>query len=404
MSNKHFLPAIRSKVGDWIFYSTSLTFNEVNRFIKQPDEIHERKGLSTWIQREAIETHSKAISDYINDNEQRFLGALVVGVYEGSPNWVPLDIAFDGALVDVPSSQKECISDKLGFLTLSGVEKIFAIDGQHRVAGIKKSVTSDVGIDFDKEEVTTIFVSHDSATSEGKLRTRRLFTTLNKKAKRISKSAQIALDEDNGFAIVTRNIIDEYWLFEDSRLHISYTSTGSIRADSENTITSVVGLYEIVRDLYSSKTKSEFEGNRPSDFEIKKHTDYCIKFFDYLIDNCAEYNNVFKLRNKKASYFRINENHLLFRPIGQRVLARALSVLVNRGEGFDNSMKKLLSVDFNIRNEQWNHIVWNPIDKKMISNRIAIAESQLLTLAGFKPESKKKENDLNVFLKEIKSQ
>jgi len=65
MKTSTLLPAIRSRVGDWNFYVTTLTFSEVATLIKAPDEIHERKQLAEWIQREAIESHADAISSYI---------------------------------------------------------------------------------------------------------------------------------------------------------------------------------------------------------------------------------------------------------------------------------------------------------------------------------------------------
>lgn len=86
------LPSLRSRVGDWNYYVTTLSFEEVAALIKAPDEIHERKKLAEWIQREAIDSHAEAISQYIIDNPQRFLGSLIVGVYGGSPNWTPLNV------------------------------------------------------------------------------------------------------------------------------------------------------------------------------------------------------------------------------------------------------------------------------------------------------------------------
>ena len=209
------LPAIRSYVGDWIYYVTTLTFDEVRVLIKDPDEIHERKKLSDWIQRVVVRDHSDAIATYITENKQRFLGSLIIGIYDGNPDWAPLNVNFSHDFLDLSDSEKEKIEGKLGLLHLSGSEKLFAIDGQHRVAGIKKAFQY---IDFDPkmkdESISAIFVAHDASSEETKQRTRRLFTTVNKKAKRVSKSAIIALDEDNGFAVITRSLIDEHWLFE----------------------------------------------------------------------------------------------------------------------------------------------------------------------------------------------
>ena len=208
------LPSLRSRVGDWNYYVTTLSFNEVAKLIKAPDEIHERKKLAEWIQREAIESHAETIAEYIVCNPQRFLGSLIVGVYGGSPNWTPLNVKVPED-EGISEDQLQRIEGRLGLLRLSGTENLFAIDGQHRVAGIKlaledENVVGQIGDD----SVSAIFVAHDPKSDAGKQRTRRLFTTVNKKARIISKAAKIALDEDDGFAIVTRRLIDSHWLFE----------------------------------------------------------------------------------------------------------------------------------------------------------------------------------------------
>jgi DNA sulfur modification protein DndB len=394
MSDITLLPAIRSRVGDWMFYSASISFLNVKKLIKSPDEIHERKGLADWIQREAIDTHADAIADYIKNNDQRFLGALVIGIYDGDPNWIPLNVNFSSDLVDVPEELRNHITGKLGLLKLSGAEKLFAIDGQHRVAGIKKALESEVeNISGSDEEVTAIFVSHNGSTDEGKQRTRRLFTTLNKKAKRISKAAEIALDEDNGFAIVTRMLIDSHWLFEDERGHISYTSSGAIKAEDTNTITSVVGLHEIIKDLFVD-VKKVFESSRPTDTQLEHHLSICKDFLDYLLENSECFKNVFVDKSQSASFYRIEENHLLFRPIGQRAFAKAVLVLMNRGNNMENAINTLLQANLDISSNDWHNILWDPVDSTMIVNKVAIAESQLLTLTGNEPQNNRKKNSL----------
>jgi len=44
--------------------------------------------------------------------------------------------------------------DVLGFLCLSGSERVFAIDGQHRLAGIKKAIEE--GVELAGEQVPVI--------------------------------------------------------------------------------------------------------------------------------------------------------------------------------------------------------------------------------------------------------
>lgn len=404
MSNTTLLPAIRSHVGDWNYYVTTLTFNEVASLIKDPDEIHERKQLSTWIQRVAIEEHSDAIANYILQTEQRFLGALIIGIYDGDPTWAPLDVSFKTNVLHATADQKEKITGKLGFLKLTGGEKMFAIDGQHRVAGIKTAIQELADDDLIRqEEVAAIFVGHNASTSAGKIRTRRLFTTVNKKAKRISLASIIALDEDNGFAVATRKLIDSHWLFEDSRKHISYTSTGSIQASDPKTITSVVGLYEIVKELYGPYGRKDFESDRPSEEDIDSFTDSCMDYLNELLKQVPEYKQVFVAKKSNANDFRSESvNHLLFRPAGQRVFARATSLLVERGDSMKAAIAILRKVDLDLFNSIWEHLLWDPINELMVTNKLLMAETQLLLKAGQPARTKANETKLKDFLKSIK--
>lgn len=381
MKTANLFPSLRSRVGDWNYYVTTLSFDEVAELIKAPDEIHERKKLAEWIQREAIDSHAEAIAQYIVGNSQRFLGSLIVGVYGGSPNWTPLNVKVPEE-EGLSEKMLERIEGRLGLLRLSGTEKLFAIDGQHRVAGIKLALKDEK---FSKQicndSVSAIFVAHDPASEPGKQRTRRLFITVNKKARTISKAAKIALDEDDGFAIVTRRLIDSHILFDDARKHVLYTSGGSIPSSDTTSITSVVGLYEIVKDMYGGP--KGFDTSRPSDASLDAHLKICTDFFDESIKQIPEFNAVFSKKNGCPGNYRMSDcNHMLFRPIGQRAFVRAVQLLMARKNSVGSAIKKLKAANLYIHNNAWHHIMWNPVDRTMITNKILIAEAQLLTLAN----------------------
>jgi DNA sulfur modification protein DndB len=381
MKTANLLPSIRSRVGDWNYYVTTLSFQEVSQLIMAPDEIHERKKLAEWIQREAIDSQSEAISAYIVGNPQRFLGAIIVGVYGGSPNWTPLNVKVP-ADEGISEEQLHRIEGRLGLLRLSGSENLFAIDGQHRVAGIKVALKDAAVVgQIGNDSISAIFVAHDPKSESGKQRTRRLFTTVNKKAKIISKAAKIALDEDDGFAIVTRRLIDSHWLFEDARKHVLYTSGGSIPATDTSSITSVVGLFEIVKDLYGGP--KGFDLNRPGEAALTAHLELCTSFFDELLAQVPEFKKVFVSQKGTPGAYRLAEcNHMLFRPIGQRAFARAVQLMVERRNSVSAAVKKLRTAELFIQNEPWHHIMWNPVARTMITNKVLLAEAQLLRLAG----------------------
>lgn len=392
------LPAIRAHVGDWTFYSAVMTLGEVASLIQKPDEVHESSKLSEWIQRQLVGSHVKDIAEYLHNNEQRFLGSIIVGVYGGRPDWASLELDYSVTNREITAREIAKISGRLGLLRFNGSEKLFAIDGQHRVEGIKRSLQQDETNELADETVCTIFVGHDSESKEGLQRTRRLFTTLNKKAKPISKSAKIALDEDDGFAVITRMLIDNFWLFGDDRNYVAYNNLGNLPPSDQASLTSVVGLYEIVKDLYprsirqsqKSITKTNFENHRPPNSEIEEHYEFCERYFRTLCEIIPEYAEGLLDRTYSPGHFRsLGNNHLLFRPIGQRAFARAAELLIARGYGFDYSLLRLANAELNIESVQWEGILWDRAKEIMLSGTLTLAETNLLDLCGEEPRTNK---------------
>ena len=196
------LPALRGVMGNWVYYSCLMQLGELSARIRFADEVHTHQGLSEMIQRSIDETRTKEIADYIRLQPQRFFNSLVVAVYGGEPNWHALfNVRNIGADPILEKLQPETI-ESVGFLTLEGDEKLFALDGQHRLAGIKEIKDRGYQPAID-DEVSLILVAHEQS-AEGLVRTRRLFTTLNKTGRKVTKGDIIALDEDDVMAICVR--------------------------------------------------------------------------------------------------------------------------------------------------------------------------------------------------------
>lgn len=211
-NNELILPALRAKMGNWVYYVTFLQMGEIAKRIELAEDIHPSSTLKEMIQRQ-ITDRADPIAEYLLNQPQRFFNSLIVGVYGGSPNWCELAIGTN-RLFD-SESLPLYLEGALGILQLDGRETLFAIDGQHRVEGIKKALEEDK--DLKTDEVSVIFVAHRTE-DEGMERTRRLFTTLNRHAKPVQKSEIIALDEDDTIAIITRGLVEKYPLFSDDHL------------------------------------------------------------------------------------------------------------------------------------------------------------------------------------------
>ena len=228
------IPAIRSQMGIWVYYVSSLSFSEVTEFVRPiNDELHKSELLSGMIQRSITENY-KSIANYLETQEERFFNALILAVYDGQPMWNEIRLDdYDGG-----------DNYNMGMLTLSGDEKIFPVDGQHRVAGIKKALEKNN--ELGKERVAVIFVGH-SKDEIGMQRTRRMFSTLNRYAKPVSLRDIIALDEDDIVAIASRNLIDGTELFKGDRILDSRTR--AIPDGNNKAITSIITYYECNKEL-----------------------------------------------------------------------------------------------------------------------------------------------------------
>ena len=77
---------------------------------------------------------------------------------------------------------------------MNGKEKIFPVDGQHRVEGIKDALKKNSQLA--NETVSVMLIGH-STTTEGMKKSRRIFSTLNRYAKPVKLGDIIALDEDD---------------------------------------------------------------------------------------------------------------------------------------------------------------------------------------------------------------
>lgn len=120
------IPALRANIGNWDYYVATLTFKEVNDMVSRIDnELHKSESLRDLIQR-SITNNYKNIKKYILNQPELFFNSLVLAVYDDYPDWREIEFTYD----DEETYQ-------MGLLEFPGHHKIFPVDGQHRVEGIK---------------------------------------------------------------------------------------------------------------------------------------------------------------------------------------------------------------------------------------------------------------------------
>ena len=365
------IPAIRGCIGKLVYYTATFTFKQIAERVKPVNnELHNSKSLSEQLQRALTDNH-KSIKDYILTQKEHFFNALVLAVYDGDPTWNELELEFQGNSYY-----------SMGFLRLNGQEQIFPVDGQHRVEGIKEALKDNPKIK--DEEVTVIFIGHHN-TQEGKEKTRRIFSTLNRYAKPVSQGDIIALDEDDIVAITTRDLLENCSLFMNENVKIDKKSSKALADNDEKSFTSLITLYDTnkiiytyyksdydhQRKLYSGKKISEFLKYRPSQQEIDDFYSYLCDFWEMFIDifpGVKDYVDKCNDENAASSYRNKNTGGLLyFRPIALPQLIKAiLETQLRMQMDLTECMAKYAQVEMCISCEPWTQFLWNVKTQTMI--------------------------------------
>ncbi|MER3374043.1 MAG: DNA sulfur modification protein DndB [Allomuricauda sp.] len=373
------IPALRAKIGDWDYYITNLTFEQVSHYVSKIDEnLHKSESLKDLIQR-SITNNFISIKDYIINQPSVFFNSLVLAVYDDYPNWQEIEFTYD----DMETYQ-------MGLLDFPGNHKIFPVDGQHRVEGIKAALKENP--ELKDQQIAAIFIGHKN-DEEGKQRTRRLFTTLNRYAKPVKLDDIIALDEDDSVAITTRYLLEEYDLFTGRR--VIYAKQKAIPPNNKDALTSIITLYQANIELFNvfyeekfdkkptKKKVTEYLKYRPPEEDIEEFKDFCVRYWDAFKSKLSFIAEFINLPRNAAEPYRNNESggNLLFRPIGLLPFLKASLTIYKREEKtFDEILSKFNDINFNIDSKPWHYVVWNPIEKKMIMNSSSITYLFLIYL------------------------
>lgn len=390
---------MRGYMGDWTYYSCLMRARDIATRVNYADEVHQNQALSDRIQRKLNAGRGRKISNYLQTNEDRFFNSLVIAVYDGDPTWHEF-----GDIKATSSRELANLSDDakytLGFLSLDGSERLFALDGQHRLSGIKQAVLKSDKVAED--ELSVIFVGH-SNTERGLIRTRKLFTTLNKTAKPVAKDDIILLDESDAMAITTRRLVEKGGLLQGER--IAFEGQANIRPDDQTHITTIINLYDVVAavltkvDRFGSSAKLKLD--RPSDNDLDKMLATSEKYFRALGSHIPAFGEFLSATDRGFSAVvarhRTNKGgNLLFRPFGQKIFVEVVAALRSRAGSLDAAVKQASRIPLDLQKEPYFHVLWDPargIERKAVTHTrdmllymLGVGSANAATLRGRRAE------------------
>ena len=368
------LPALRASMGDRPYYVSTLTLADVAARVSFAKEIHSNKDLNDLIQRRLNDKRAKEISDYLIDERQRFFNSIVIGVYSGNPVWrdfEEIQASDETAPLDIP----DFATETFGFLQLSGNEKLFAIDGQHRVAGIRMAIKKRPALS--SERVSVIFIAHEPG-EDGLQRTRRIFTILNKSAKPVLKGDIIALDEDDMMAICTRRLLDKDRMF--SRGQVAMRLRNSLAPSDDSSWTTVTMIYDMLSILFTQAypwsngerrvSAKSLKVRRSDKNVIDNHYDFAVEYFKGM---CGAFGEVSAALDGESTQDAVQANrhsdggNVLFRPLGQKMFTQIFAD-ASKSKSMSQTFELMSKLPTNLNDRPYVSLIWDESKGKMINS------------------------------------
>ena len=380
-------------MGDWVYYPTLMKLKDIAERVKIAEEIYQSKILSEMVQRVIKRKRGKEIKDYLLKQQQRFFNSLIVAIYEGDPSWYDITRIESNSQFDSEDIPEEVVAG-IGILSLDGGEKLFTLDGQHRLIGIKEAMAEDPQLGED--ELSIIFIAHRT-DSEGLERSRRLFTTLNKNAVRVSKGETIVLDEDDAMAITVRSLVTKNRMFMEDR--ILNNATDNVPKSNQTCLTTIGNLYDLLGILFTKvyiiskkKTlkdkKDELTKIRQSDEILNQHYTNACAYFEQLTNSflpLQEFANAGDDYSVVVKKYRHSDGgSVLFRPMGLKILTEIIAVLVEKYPPSE-CFQMISKLPTDLTQNPYNGVIWDPSQKKIIGGR-TLARNLLLYMLDHPPK------------------
>lgn len=375
------IPALKGKIGSTVFYSANLTMGQIAELVVPVDkELYTAQSLRDQLQRSLNDNYLR-IKEYIISHSDRFFNALVLAVYDGDPMWTEIRYELDD----------EHYSN-VGILSFNGKERIFPVDGQHRVEGIKAALKENP--DLEGEELCVMLIGH-SDTPEGKKKSRRIFSTLNRYAKPVKLGDIIALDEDDIVAIATRYQLESNPLFMEDRVRA--TNSIAVSVSDKRSFTSLIALYKCNLELFKCFFKQrngvtlkpnkfkDYLKNRPGDEVINAFNDYLTSFWTHFTRVFPEIGTYIADNSVNAAEsFRSNEDggNILFRPVSLTPLIASIVTvaLYNNIEQIDAVLESYSNIERTVSASPWERIIWDPIKHQMITRTGGLVKYMMISM------------------------
>jgi DNA sulfur modification protein DndB len=192
-------------MGSTTYYEITMTARELTNSVRPARETDAwaSASIDERIQRDVNRTRvMSTIVPYLAQHPDRFFGSFIVLVPKGAVEFEPLT----DLVGNLPAAYRSS-SQNIGYLTIDKGELI-ALDGQHRLLAFREVIQGGTNLgplwsQVGDDEVCVLLLEAESPR-----KTRRIFNKVNRHAKPTGRSDNIITSEDDGYALVTRRLLD----------------------------------------------------------------------------------------------------------------------------------------------------------------------------------------------------
>lgn len=372
--------ALKANMGDWEYYVTTMKASDLVEYVKFAEEVVPSPELDEILQRN-LAKRSEGIAEFLTTNDERFFGSLILAVYGGSPKFSRVEIDSIG-LLGISNSM-------VGILQFDGKEDYYVLDGQHRLAAIK-SVLEKGSQALENDQISVVLISH-TREIEGIQRARRLFTNLNRYTVKTSKADNIVIDEDDGYAILTRRLVREHDFFKqvikiskiDSAGRRTLVTGEALQRNDHDYLATLPTLYECNKNLLSGVTQLSAQPaqSRPGEEILSSSYRVLCDRWDELLSGI----DAFNLDEDKRKFNRDSAEggKVVHRPIGLKSITSAAGSIFSDNESPQELINKANEFS-ELSDYPWKGLLWNPTSHKMEAgkSRIEVAAKVYLALTG----------------------
>lgn len=327
------IPAIKGRLGNTDYFETTMKVRDLVQAVRPPREMDDWANFSIEdrMQREPDEKRIKAqLAPYMAKNPDRFLGSIIVLVYKGEIIFEPMS----DLTKTVPAAYRSSAL-RIGFITIDG-GTLIVLDGQHRLLAMRMvhqgEIPGQFASDVNEDEVCVVFIEF-----EDKVKTRRIFNTVNRYAKQTSRGDNIITSEDDGYAIVSRRLLQETAPLGKPADIVNWKSNTLTKRSTQ--FTTISAVYETVKLILPSHGVDKLpEQERPLEEDLDCYFSFVSDVWDSLIQGIEPYKEAIDDPSKIPA-MRDDEARtaLLFKPAAQIALVDALL----RATDKDNSDLKI---------------------------------------------------------------